>query len=63
MFRRGQHVGKHMWRETGILEGQAQSNMAGESDVSYGMVGDEVSESAKREQALNAILDLDIYPL
>lgn len=52
-----------MWRETGILEGQAQSNMAGESDVSYGMVGDEVSESAKREQALNAILDLDIYPL
>lgn len=56
-------MGKHMWRETGILESQAQSNMAGESDVSYGMVGDEVPESAKREQALNAILDLDIYPL
>lgn len=35
--------------------------MAGESSVSCGVVGYEVPESGKREQALEAILDWDIY--
>lgn len=43
------------------LGSQAQIHMAGESSVSYGVVGQEVPESGKREQALDAILDLDIY--
>lgn len=35
--------------------------MAEESSVSCGVVGYEVPESGKREQALEAILDWDIY--